>query len=278
MAKKPDNGTLKDSDTRPVAIYTRVSTRVQFRDGLSVEAQKSILSRAVDLFAPGRKAVEFVDQSSGRSAKRPEYSAMIRDMKGGRFSMVFAFSTDRLSRNTGDFGRFLQVVESKSIALYIHNLGVTNLSPVGKLLLTMLSAVGEFESDMISQRTKASIEHLAGLRKKGPGHRPFGWQVDEKNNLIEDPNEQRLIMLANQFRAEGWSWRKIAQYANNLDIPPAGSEKWDEFKIRQSVNSANGRHRAIADASQNQLKIETDSSRRDATGLQSQSASISDAG
>ena len=251
MSSNQDVVVIKPSDRRPVACYSRVSTRVQFQDGVSIDAQKSILERASNLFAPGRKLVFFVDQSSGRTPRRPEYQAMLRDIRIGRFSMLLAFSTDRLSRNTGDFHRLVSLLEEKAVALYLHNLGITTLSPAGKLLLTMISAVGEFESEQISQRTKASISHLASLKKKGPGKRPFGWSVDSENNLIEEPNEQRIVMLSNQLRGENWSWKKISTYCNELKIPPPSSSAWDEFKIRQCVMSANRRHRALIECGKN---------------------------
>lgn len=247
MKKNQMNAQTKQHDNRPVACYSRVSTRIQFQEGASIEAQKSVLERASALFAPGRKIVFFIDQGSGRNTRRPEYSALLADIRRDRFSMLLAYSTDRLSRNTGDFHRLLQLLESKHVALYLHNLGVASFTPVGKLMLSMLSAVGEFESEQIAARTKVTIQHLASMKKKGPGKRPFGWQVDSENNLVEDPNEQRVIMLANNFRNEGWSWKKISDYMNQLSIRPAESKNWDEYKIRQSVSAANRRIQAIAE-------------------------------
>ena len=235
----------KANDKRPVAIYRRVSTTRQGQDGLSLDAQKTILERAVMLFMPNNKIIDYFDVKSGKNGNRAGYQSMTADIRRKRFSMVLAVSADRLCRNTGDFSKLISSIEKAETSIYIHELGICSLSPAGKLILQMVSCVGEFETAQVSERTKRAHDHQKRLNQKGPGSRPFGWNVDKDNKLIVNYEEERLINIAIAQRNSGSTWRSISEIFNSSGITPVSSKVWTENKVRQSVINAINR-RAIS--------------------------------
>jgi DNA invertase Pin-like site-specific DNA recombinase len=61
---------------------------------------------------------------------------------------------DRLARSVRDMMAILQTLESKQVGVRILNLGMDTHTPTGKLMLTMLEAVTQFEREMMLERQR----------------------------------------------------------------------------------------------------------------------------
>jgi DNA invertase Pin-like site-specific DNA recombinase len=64
---------------------------------------------------------------------------------------------DRLARNTQHLLDIVQRLDKKSVALKVLNLGLDTSTPTGKLMLTMLGAVGQFEREIMLERQKEGV-------------------------------------------------------------------------------------------------------------------------
>jgi len=64
---------------------------------------------------------------------------------------------DRLARSVRDLMAILQTLESKRVGMRILNLGMDTQTPTGKLMLTMLGAVAQFEREMMLERQREGI-------------------------------------------------------------------------------------------------------------------------
>jgi len=90
-------------DAEPVraAIYTRVSTEDQAKEGFSLDAQLDKLKsycKARDWAIGG----EYIDDGySGRNVKRPAYSRMMEEMD--KWDALLVIKMDRIHRNSKNF-------------------------------------------------------------------------------------------------------------------------------------------------------------------------------
>jgi len=64
---------------------------------------------------------------------------------------------DRLARSITHLGSILDRLTSKGVALRIVNLGVDTSTPTGKLILTVMGGIAEFERDMMLERQREGI-------------------------------------------------------------------------------------------------------------------------
>lgn len=64
---------------------------------------------------------------------------------------------DRLARNTQHLLDIVQRLDKKSVALKVLNLGLDTSTPTGKLMLTMLGAVGQFEREIMLERQREGV-------------------------------------------------------------------------------------------------------------------------
>lgn len=162
-----------------------------------VSTQDQNLDRQLDnLRAAGCERI-FNEKMTGTKSDRPELKTMLLTLRAGDILVIDSFS--RLSRSTKDL---LDLVE-KLTALGVHlvslkeNLDTTTAT--GKLMLTMLSALSQFERDLIAERT---IDGLKAARSRGRcGGRPrVGTAKDKQQALaMYDANVMSNSEIANHF-------------------------------------------------------------------------------
>lgn len=154
--------------TKKIACYVRVSTVEQNEEGQRVEIMKWLTGNGVDPTA----VLWFVDKGqSGETLKRPAFEEMQKAIFAGEVSTIVVYKLDRLSRSLREglnvlcdwCDRGLRVV---SVTQLIDFNGT-----VGKMLASVLLAVGQMETEVRRERQKAGIE-VAKKAGKYTGRRP----------------------------------------------------------------------------------------------------------
>lgn len=125
-------------------LYIRVSTADQ-----NEERQKQDLE--------GYDKV-FIDKCSGATTNRPQLKAMMDYLRDGDIVEVHSF--DRLARNTFDLLGMVEGFEKDGITLISKKESLDTRTPSGKMMLTMLGAVAEFERSMIKERQREGIANM----------------------------------------------------------------------------------------------------------------------
>jgi DNA invertase Pin-like site-specific DNA recombinase len=89
---------------------------------------------------------------------------------------------DRLARSVLDLMAILQTLERKRVGVRILNLGMDTQTPTGKLMLTMLGAVAQFEREMMLERQR---EGIAKAKSEGryKGRKPIA--EDLRHNVLK---------------------------------------------------------------------------------------------
>ena len=124
----------------PIYGYARVST-----DGQTLEAQIEQLN------AIGAQKV-FRERVSGARADRPELGRLIRSLAPG--DRVVVTRLDRLARSTRDLLNILAAIaESRAGFRSLHDAWADTTTPHGRLMLTVLGGLAEFERELIRART-----------------------------------------------------------------------------------------------------------------------------
>lgn len=124
--------------------YIRVSTQEQ-----NTESQQEILQQyAIDKF--------FEEKVSGKNTnERPELQAMLDYVRAGDTVYVKDFS--RLARSTKDLLWIIEELDKKQVKLISHKEQLDTSTPSGKLMVTMLGAIYEFERANLLERQKDGI-------------------------------------------------------------------------------------------------------------------------
>lgn len=196
--------------TKAIA-YVRVSTEQQADEGVSIDAQES---RLTDYARAMQYDLVEVIVDAGVSAKtleRPGLQRALEMLRTGAADTLMVVKLDRLTRSTKDL---LSLVEKhfQKAALISMSEQIDTRSASGRLLLTVIAAMAQWERETIGERTSAAMQHMKaqGLRA---GTIPYGYRLcSDGVSVEEDQREQEMLVLARRMRKADYSLRKIAKH------------------------------------------------------------------
>jgi DNA invertase Pin-like site-specific DNA recombinase len=124
--------------------YIRVST-VEQNEARQIEAMQN-------------KGIEkyFTEKISGKDTNRPQLKAMLEFVREGDTVYIHDFS--RLARSTKDLLDIVEQLHNKGVYLVSNKENIDTSTPTGKLMLTMIGAIAEFERANLLERQREGIE------------------------------------------------------------------------------------------------------------------------
>ncbi|NJM54527.1 MAG: recombinase family protein [Verrucomicrobiae bacterium] len=175
-----------------VAIYVRVSTKAQSTEMQIEEIERYITARG------WQKGLLYQDIGTGRSDQRPAYKRLMDDAAAGRIQAVIVWKLDRFGRSVKHLLTALQDLHSMGVAFISVRDHMDFTTPAGRMMVTMLAAIAEFEADLIRERVRTGVE--AKIAKTGRWGRRF----------IEEQNPE-LAKKIDAMLAGGHPYRAIAR-------------------------------------------------------------------
>ena len=131
--------------------YCRVSTV-----GQTTVNQVQEIKSAGFVIQP-RRCIEETISGSTSSSERKGFNMLLERMEAG--DVLVVTKLDRLGRNAIDVQGTVQMLEGRGIRVHCLALGGVDLtSPAGKMTMTVLAAVAQFERDLLIERTQAGLE------------------------------------------------------------------------------------------------------------------------
>jgi DNA invertase Pin-like site-specific DNA recombinase len=171
------------------ALYARVST-------LEQAPENQLVALRAFAGARGWASTEFVDHGvSGAKDRRAQLDAMLGDVRRRKFDLVLVTKLDRLARSTRHLVTLAAELEALGVDLVVLDQAVDTTTPAGRLLFHVLSAIAEFERDLIRDRV------LAGLRR-----------ARARGQHLGRPRQYRVdVARARELLAAGLSLRAVAR-------------------------------------------------------------------
>ena len=169
-------------------IYTRVSTSMQV-DGYSLDAQKDKLRKYAE-YQEMSIVGEYSDEGkSGKSVEgRPQFKQMLSDIENGKDNVdyVLVFKLSRFGRNAADVLSSLQKMQDYGVNLICVEDGIDSSKDVGKLMISVLSAVAEIERENILVQTMEGRRQKAREGRWNGGFAPYGYQLVNGELIISE--------------------------------------------------------------------------------------------
>jgi len=138
-----------------VALYARVSTDDKGQDP---EVQMDIIrnlakARGYEVFG------EYIDFASGKDGNRPRFKAMMADASKHKFDAIMAVRLDRIMRSVVNLDQTVQKLHSYNVKLIFTDMEFDPCNPNSNLVFTMLSAIAQWEREIIATRTREGLQH-----------------------------------------------------------------------------------------------------------------------
>lgn len=162
-----------------VFAYCRVSTLEQ-----TIENQRREIEAAGFAVRPQRIIEEHISGSVAAS-ERPGFIRLLDRMENG--DVLIVTKLDRLGRNAMDIRKTVEQLAVSDIRVHCLALGGVDLtSPAGKMTMQVISAVAEFERDLLLERTHSGIARAKAAGKRFG--RPSALNEEQKTTVIERIN------------------------------------------------------------------------------------------
>lgn len=194
-----------------IAIYARQS--VEKPDSISVETQIAICRQYT-----GQEPVEeFVDIGySGKNTNRPRLQQLLSEVTRGRYTAIFVYKLDRISRSLYDFTQIMQQLERRHVRFVSCTEWFDTESPMGRAMLSMAATFSQLERETISQRV--SDVYLEKSRKGCymGGRIPLGYKLDKAGHRYVVCREEANIVQA-MFQSYLTKEVTYASIAENLE-------------------------------------------------------------
>lgn len=98
----------------------------------------------------------YIDMCSGKNMQRPQLQAMLDFMREGDTIIVESFS--RLARSTKDLLEITDIMTAKGVEFISQKETIDTKTPAGRMLLTILASISQFERECIRERQQEGIE------------------------------------------------------------------------------------------------------------------------
>ena len=92
--------------------------------------------------------------------------------------------------------------------------GFDTTTPAGKLMLNILLSFAEFERDRITESWDIATERAIKRGVHFTNSVPLGFQRENGNGLVPDPDTARVVVEMFGRRAQRDSWQAIARWMN----------------------------------------------------------------
>ena len=197
-------------ETKPLgAIYIRVSTEEQAKQGISLAAQEEALKNYAAALGYEILKVYRDEGKSGKDIKgRPEMKQLLEDAQVRKFQAIFIYKLDRFSRSLKDLIETVEKLKEWNIDFVSLQDKIETTSASGKLMFHIISAFAEFERNVTGERTKFSMEKKA--RDGSPITRaPFGYKLEDKQ-LIPAKDSYLVQEIFQDFLNQRISLTKLA--------------------------------------------------------------------
>ena len=130
----------------------------------------------------------FVEKISGKNTNRPELKNMIDFAREG--DSIYIHSLDRLARSTKDLLEIVELLQNKKVHLISNKENIDTSTATGKLMLTMIGAIAEFERANMLERQREGIA-IAKAEGKYKGRKEI--EIDDNfNNLYEQYKNREI--------------------------------------------------------------------------------------
>ena len=226
-----------------VAAYCRVSTQEERQMG-SFEMQVYHFTKRIEA-NPAWEMVE-IYQDEGISAttvaKRLGFQKMIAGAVDGKIDLILTKSISRFGRNIVDILDNLRTLSALNppVSVEFETEGITYTGD-GKnnLLIALLSALAEMESQQKSEAIKAGIRWrmAAGTYKFSVRH-TLGFYRDHFGRLVIEPAEARIVEYIYESCLEGAAPAEIAAALTAQGIKsPMGNDSWTPGTVRSILKN-----------------------------------------
>lgn len=211
--------------TTRVALYTRVSTEDQAKEGFSLAAQIERL-RFYAKAQGWTVAGEYVDEGhSGRTTRRPQYERMMAEI--ATWDTLLVLKMDRIHRNSRNFMAMMDLLRKKGKEFASVTESLDTSTAMGRFVMDIIQRIAQLESDQIGERTFVGMEQKAKVGGGSLGKpAPYGYVYGPDGVLQPVPHEATVVLGLFEAFAGGAGKQALADGLNQRGVAAPAGGSW----------------------------------------------------
>jgi DNA invertase Pin-like site-specific DNA recombinase len=161
---------------------------------------------------------EDVDRSGRRGSKRPEFDRLLADGRTGRFDIAVVYKFDRFARSVIDAAHAIEELDAHDVGFVSATEQIDTRTAAGRMLVTILFAVAEMQSERISEDWRNAHEQR---RKRGEVHVATGLFGFDTSRVLADGSRVHAARIAAVDEDEAPAVRLAFEMADQRQGPSA---------------------------------------------------------
>ena len=212
------NGIQNNQDVL-YCLYARKSSEDDERQAMSIDSQIKEMTDLAEKEGLVIKEIRKESHSAKMSGQRPVFKELLRDVAEGEFNGILTWAPDRLSRNAGDLGMLVDLMDLEKLSnIRTFSQNFSN-NPNEKFLLMILCSQAKLENDQKGINVKRGIRAKCEMGWR-PGMPPTGYYNRAFNgvkDIIVDPDRAPLIKeMFERVAVNGDSGRTLKKWFDKM--------------------------------------------------------------
>lgn len=227
---------MNDLPDNRAALYCRVSTEDQAKEGFSLTAQKERLE-AYCMAKGWPVARVYVDDGySGRKDDRPAYIQMMKEKD--EWDILVVLKMDRIHRNSKNFTLMMEKLHDWNKEFTSMQESFDTTTAMGRFVMDIIQRIAQLESEQIGERVYVGMLQKA---KEGKGilgfNAPYGFDFRD-GDLVVNVDESSIIPMMYNMYFNGETLRGICRELKALRIPTKkGKTDWDPKTVQRILSN-----------------------------------------
>lgn len=219
------------------ALYIRKSSESEERQVMSLAAQETEMMRIAE--RDGLHITEVIRESFSAkiTGQRPEFNRMVKGIRDGTFNAILTWAPDRISRNAGDLGMIIDLMDAGKLELVQTYSQLFKNDPNSKFMLMMLGSQAKLENDQKSLNVKRGNREKL---KRGDwiNSAPFGYLNDKATKRIAtDPERAPYVAKMFELYATGlYSYKRISEMLYEQGLRTRSGKKIHGGNVQRIIN------------------------------------------
>lgn len=219
-----------------VAIYIRVSTEEQAKEGFSINAQKEKLVKFAESQDWDIVGLYIDEGISAKDMNRPELQQMMVGIQNKEIDVVLVYKLDRLTRAVNDLHSLLEQFDKYNVGFRSATEVFDTTSAIGRLFITIVGAMAQWERENLGERVSMGKEQKARQGEYNNTNGVYGYDyVDGK--LVPNAYEVAILNEMYDKYIQGWSVRRICADLLARNIPGKRNGRWGPSTVTSILKS-----------------------------------------
>lgn len=183
-----------------VALYMRVSTDQQAKNGDSLREQQDTLKEYIDSQKDMIIYDSYVDDGiSGQKLKRDEFQRLLDDVKNNKIDIILFTKLDRWFRNLRHYLNTQELLDKHNVSWNaVSQQYYDTTTAYGRTFIAQVMSFAELEAQMTSERIKSVFDNKIKLGEVVSGKVPFGYTIENKK-IVPNKDKEIVVDIFNYF-------------------------------------------------------------------------------